>query len=1161
MTDLPLVDIAPATEADALDPAAVLRAVADAARAASVGDLSSRLRALLVGARALGFGRVLLETRDATLERACLLAEGFDERMVPTLAAALPSARVWRRWLRLLERRAAQLGLGVGFWLDLRDPWIQDEFGHALGGGDPAGILVVPVRDAAGGCCATLLLERARFDAPDDAVLQGVALLAGHAAQEIARAELTALAAQRAERLRRLYDAGGALARSLDAQEVVRELARQVARLVPHDGIVVAHPDLERGVVRTALRQVHGLLRPRADQPLGQGPIGEVARSGNAVRIDDYDPERLPLAAADDLVGDGGPTRSVLAVPMRVGTQLIGVLAVHAAAPRAFDGESEELLRTLAAQAGTALANARLFAESEAQRRQGEALVAVARAVGASLRLGEVLRLVLRHTVALLRAEGACVALRRDEWLQVRAGVGCVELLAGVHLPVEGTLLGRAVRDGVPLVHNDVGAATRVSAALEGVADIQKTIVVPLRTAEGIIGVISVVNRPDDFGPDDARVLERLAEHVAVAIVNARLFEEVAAGTREWQVSFDAIAAGLAVLDEDGRVLRCNARAAELLGAPGPKALHGAVLATRLAGPDAPEPPRASVVRASDAEWPADEPADATTAATLTTLVRRTVRTGAAARGLVRASEHGRAFDVVAAPHPSGGAVVTFDDVTEQLARAERHRLVVETTADAIVVSDRKGVIDFANPAAGTLFGRADALVGVRARDLVRADDVIRLAAEVRRGEASDGAPQRREVVITRPDGTERLAEVSMSVLREAGELGGVVASLRDVTEERRALAATRASDERYARLVESAADAIFTIDAEGRFTSVNRAMELATGRARDAMLGLHCSAVADPRDRADVVAIVEATLRGERVRRELRYRDRMGRPRVASVTTTPIHEGELVDGALVDGALGVVRDVTGERRLAEQLIQREKMAAMGQLVSSVAHELNNPLTGVLAFSELLLTEPALHGDEAPARELRDLAETIQREARRAARTVGKLLTFARQHPPQRERTDVNRVLLDALDLRRYALRAQQVDIVLALDYELPLTWADGHQLQQVFLNLLTNAEHALLRAPVERRLTVGTRLAHGRLHVTVADTGPGLTPEVRERLFEPFFTTKPEGEGTGLGLAVSTGIVREHGGRLSVRSVPGEGATFDVELPCVTPPLEPETA
>jgi two-component system NtrC family sensor kinase len=260
-------------------------------------------------------------------------------------------------------------------------------------------------------------------------------------------------------------------------------------------------------------------------------------------------------------------------------------------------------------------------------------------------------------------------------------------------------------------------------------------------------------------------------------------------------------------------------------------------------------------------------------------------------------------------------------------------------------------------------------------------------------------------------------------------------------------------------------------------------------------------------------------------------------------------------EGGAVEGGLGVMRDVTDERRLAEQLLQREKLAAMGQLVSGVAHELNNPLAGVLAFSELLLAEPAVDAAAGPeARELRELAETIHREARRAAGIVGKLLTFARQHPPQRSATDLNHVLLEALDLRRYHLRAQQVDIELALDYELPPTSADGPQLRQVFLNLITNAEHALLRQPSGRRLTVRTRQADGRLFVEVSDSGPGLAPEERARIFEPFYTTKPAGQGTGLGLAVSQGIVRDHGGTLEVDSAPGRGATFVVTLPWVAP-------
>ncbi|MDF1506319.1 GAF domain-containing protein, partial [Roseisolibacter sp. H3M3-2] len=442
---------------------------------------------------------------------------------------------------------------------------------------------------------------------------------------------------QLAERLQRVQEAGAALARSLDAQAVVRELARQAARLVPHDGLVVAHPDVEGGVVRTALRQLHGLQRPRADQPLGAGPIAEVARTGTTVRVDDYDPARSPLAAADDVVMEGGPARSVLAVPMRVGTQLVGVLAVHAVAPRAFGEEHGELLRTLAAQAGTALANARLFAESEAERRQGEALVAVARAVSGSLRLGEVLRLVLRHTVGLLHAEGACVALRRDGWLHVVAGVGSAELLAGVHLPLEGSLPGRATLDGASVVRNDVARDPRAFGALEGVVEVAQTVVVPLRAAEGPIGAICVVNRAPDFDAHDARVLERLAEHVTVAIVNARLFEEVEASTREWQVSFDAIAAGMVVLDEDGRVLRANARAAELLGAAGARALAGASLDARLAGQDDPQrhghAPVTSVVHVDD------EPPDAEARARrASAVVRHALRRGAPQRALVRAA-------------------------------------------------------------------------------------------------------------------------------------------------------------------------------------------------------------------------------------------------------------------------------------------------------------------------------------------------------------------------------------------------------------------------------------------------------------------------------------------------------------------------------------------
>jgi Signal transduction histidine kinase regulating C4-dicarboxylate transport system len=256
-------------------------------------------------------------------------------------------------------------------------------------------------------------------------------------------------------------------------------------------------------------------------------------------------------------------------------------------------------------------------------------------------------------------------------------------------------------------------------------------------------------------------------------------------------------------------------------------------------------------------------------------------------------------------------------------------------------------------------------------------------------------------------------------------------------------------------------------------------------------------------------------------------------------VTATPVVE----DGE-IRGCLGIIRDVTAERRLADQLLQREKLAAVGQLVSGVAHELNNPLAGVLAFAQLLESEPG------SADEQREAIRAIHKEAKRAAKIVSNLLLFARERDPERTRTDLNAVMVDALELRRYVLRTQQVEVVTELDSALPAVWADPFQLQQVVLNFITNAEYALKGVDHEKRITLRTWFANSRVYASVADNGTGIESEVIDRVFNPFFTTKEVGEGTGLGLSISHGIIRQHGGHISVESAPGNGATFTVDLP-----------
>jgi CheY-like chemotaxis protein len=217
--------------------------------------------------------------------------------------------------------------------------------------------------------------------------------------------------------------------------------------------------------------------------------------------------------------------------------------------------------------------------------------------------------------------------------------------------------------------------------------------------------------------------------------------------------------------------------------------------------------------------------------------------------------------------------------------------------------------------------------------------------------------------------------------------------------------------------------------------------------------------------------------------------------------------------------------------------------------VSGVAHELNNPLAGVMAFAELLRAMPSM-----PA-EARESVDTIHREAQRAAKIVRHLLTFARQQPAERIAADLNAIVSDTLALRQYALRSLEIELDVSLAPSLPRTWADPSQLQQVVLNLIGNAEQALAGQPAPRRITVRTTHASGVLRCSISDTGAGIHPEKLDRIFNPFYTTKPVGQGTGLGLSISDGIVREHGGRIHVESTPGEGATFVVELPVVAAP------
>jgi signal transduction histidine kinase len=243
--------------------------------------------------------------------------------------------------------------------------------------------------------------------------------------------------------------------------------------------------------------------------------------------------------------------------------------------------------------------------------------------------------------------------------------------------------------------------------------------------------------------------------------------------------------------------------------------------------------------------------------------------------------------------------------------------------------------------------------------------------------------------------------------------------------------------------------------------------------------------------------------------------------------------------------AVVIVRDVTEERLMQERLLQSEKMVSVGQLVSGVAHELNNPLTGIMGFAQLL------QANELDSRTL-DGLQTIYSEAERASKIVQNLLSFARRKRADKELSDLNALLERVLELRNYDLTVKSIEVVRELDPKLPKTMVDPDQIQQVFLNLIINAEHSMISAHGKGTLTVRSLQKGDHLQVSLSDDGPGIEEATLRRIFDPFFTTKQAGEGTGLGLTISYGIIDEHGGRIWAESQPGRGTTFTIELPIV---------
>ena len=460
---------------------------------------------------------------------------------------------------------------------------------------------------------------------------------------------------------------------------------------------------------------------------------------------------------------------------------------------------------------------------------------------------------------------------------------------------------------------------------------------------------------------------------------------------------------------------------------------------------------------------------------------------------------------------------------------------LLDFLSDGVLTTDNEDRITYANRAAADLFGRdRTALVGEKLLGLFARDSSDALIFG--QSAARDGLTQCFDAEVAGRD-----CKVSIGAAPLIGATGtvGTILTLRDVTDMRRAHQEVARSEARYRHLFEDASDAIMTFDSLGRFTSVNDAGEQISGYMRDELIGRFFGPLLPISELPRAVLEFRKALSGQPGQFESVVVRKDGERRHITITySCPQRSREV---------LCLIRDATEEKQLQQQLVQSEKMGAIGQLVSGVAHELNNPLASITAFAQLMLSDGNLNKDD------RHATETIASEARRAARIVHNLLTFARQHKAEKTYADINQVIENTLELRGYDLNVRGIQIERLYADPPPSTMVDAYQLQQVILNLVTNAEQAM--AGVDRahhRLTVRTRRDVESIHIEIEDTGPGIPADSLERIFNPFFTTKSDGHGTGLGLSISLGIISEHGGRIWAENAAGAGARFCVDLPLV---------
>ena len=467
----------------------------------------------------------------------------------------------------------------------------------------------------------------------------------------------------------------------------------------------------------------------------------------------------------------------------------------------------------------------------------------------------------------------------------------------------------------------------------------------------------------------------------------------------------------------------------------------------------------------------------------------------------------------------------------------EKYRELFENANDLIVVFDIDGVIEEVNRAVEETLGLSrDEIVGKRVADFIHPDfhnelrERVALMVRIKRSPESF-----QEYRIVDAEGRSRWVEARGRPILKNGEVVGVQAIMRDITQRKRTEEALRESEEKYRTLIDSALDSIFLHDLDGNILEANMAAAKRLGYTKEELLNMRIQDIIPEDRRRKYPEVVKELLEKKSIFFESEHLRRDG-------TTYPVEvSARLMEFRGRKVVLAISRDVSQRKQMERQIIISEKLASLGVLAAGIAHELNNPLNNIYLLAQLIRED--LRSGKVKEEDVKMILQQVQR----ASNIIRGLLEFSREGFVNFEEVDVNSAIEEMLDFLGDIIKRHRVRIVKKLE-AVPKVAGDKTMLQQVLVNLITNACQAM---PKGGEIRITTRKSDGRVEIEISDTGVGIKKEHLSRIFDPFFTTK-ERNGTGLGLAVSHSIIKRHGGEITVESELGRGSTFRIVLPAL---------